>query len=359
MRLCSSLLLIGSFGYAVCAAETIGLVTQGATNVSAAGNSVVSSMTPDGRLVVFSSHANNLVLDDDAKPYADVFVRDLNSGVVTLVTKAATGVGGGDGHSGYASISRVSRDGRYVVFASDAGNLVANDTNGVSDVFRRDLQTETTELVSVALSGGVAAASSFAARSGASRPMISPDGRYVAFESASMELVAEDTNATQKVFLRDLQSDITILASADARTCSFAALSTNAKHIAFIAANAGVITQANSSANILVRDLDAGTSHCANAGVASILQVSGTYRCLEPAIAPDGSFVVFKVISPGSPLAYVIHYNVGTAQTSLLASNSHSSTSLGLSADGQWLGFEESGSVYVRDLQHGTNWLVQ
>jgi Tol biopolymer transport system component len=342
--------------WAAFAAEIPAVVTKGpTTNASAASHSLVCSMTPDARLVVFASHANDLVLDDDLRAYSDIFVRDLSSGAIRLVTKAATGAGGGDGPSGWASISR---HGRYIVFASDAGNLVSNDTNGVSDVFRHDVQDGTTELVSIALSGGLETVSSFARNPGASRPVMTPDGRYVAFESASTALLAADTNATRKVFLRDMQNGVTILASADARECSFAALSTNAKHVAFVAANSRVITQANSSANILVHDVEAGTTHWASAGVTSLLQVSGSYRCLEPIIAPDGSFVFFKVVLPNSSVSPLIQYDVRTAQSSLLASNSHSGTSIDLSADGQWLAFEDNDDVYLRDLKQETNLLV-
>src|SRR5688572_27110837 len=132
MRLLSSLFIIGAVSRAALAAEMPAVVTRGTTNASAASQSLVCSMTPDARFVVFSSQANNLVLDDDSKAKGDLFVRDLSNGVVALITKAMPSGTGGDGHSGYASISR---DGRCVVFASDAGNLVANDTNDVSDIF--------------------------------------------------------------------------------------------------------------------------------------------------------------------------------------------------------------------------------
>src|SRR5687767_149571 len=79
-------------------AQTPELITRGSTNASAAGLSLACAMTPDGRFVVFSSHANNLVTNDSDNTYADVFVRELSNNNVTLVTKAATGTGGGDGH---------------------------------------------------------------------------------------------------------------------------------------------------------------------------------------------------------------------------------------------------------------------
>jgi hypothetical protein len=132
MRLCAFLLWVGLLSGAAEAANTPRVVARDVTNASAAAHSLVCATKPDARFVVFLSHANNLVANDDTKTYADVFVHNMSNELNMLVTKAITGVGGGDGHSGHASISR---DGRFVVFASDASNLVANDTNGFQTFF--------------------------------------------------------------------------------------------------------------------------------------------------------------------------------------------------------------------------------
>src|SRR5258706_3361463 len=99
----------------------------------------------------------------------------------------------GDGHSFGPS---VSADGRYVVFFSRATNLVAGDTNGCEDVFVRDRSNGTIERVSVDSGGAQGNDASV-------DPLISPDGRYVAFESSATNLVAGATNAAADVFLRD------------------------------------------------------------------------------------------------------------------------------------------------------------
>ena len=102
----------------------------------------------------------------------------------------------------------ISADGRFVAFNSEASDLVANDTNGTSDVFVRDLQLGTTTLVSVNRFGTGSGNSS----SGAS--VISADGRFVAFASDASDLVANDINgATNDVFVRDLQLGTTTLVS--------------------------------------------------------------------------------------------------------------------------------------------------
>ena len=117
--------------------------------------------------------------------------------------------GTGSGNSGSVR-PVISADGRFVAFDSAASDLVANDTNGITnDVFVRDLQLGTTTLVSV---------NRFGTGSGNSvtriAPVISADGRFVAFGSAASDLVANDTNGTTyDVFVRDLQLGTTTLVS--------------------------------------------------------------------------------------------------------------------------------------------------
>ncbi len=106
----------------------------------------------------------------DTNGRSDVFVKDLQTGTLTLVSAATSGQS-----NGFSFNPSISADGRYVAFYSDANNLVSGDTNGVYDVFVRDLQLGTTTLVSISgstLSNGPS-----------QNPAISSDGRYVAFES--------------------------------------------------------------------------------------------------------------------------------------------------------------------------------
>ena len=91
-------------------------------------------------------------------------------------------------------------DERFVAFVSDASNLVVGDTNGVADVFVRDLRAGATCRISVATPGTQADAWS-------ASPQISGDGRSVAFYSASSNLVSGDTNSATDVFVHDLDGD--------------------------------------------------------------------------------------------------------------------------------------------------------
>ena len=131
------------------------------------------SMTDDGRYVIFESEATNLVADDTNRA-SDVFVRDRATGKTFRVSvDAAEHQARGDSHGGV-----LSADGRFAVFDSNAPNLVANDTNGASDVFIRDLVSGQVTRVSIGAGGQQG-------DGGSSDGDLSADGKVVAFLSAA------------------------------------------------------------------------------------------------------------------------------------------------------------------------------
>ena len=122
--------------------------------VSSAGDqSLISGVfltgfSRDGRYVVFSSAAANLVAGD-TNSTSDIFVHDLQTGTTTRVSVDSAGTeGNSKSVEGY-----ISADGRYVVFSSAASNLVVGDTNGIGDLFVHDMQTGTTTRSSLGSTG--------------------------------------------------------------------------------------------------------------------------------------------------------------------------------------------------------------
>jgi Tol biopolymer transport system component len=136
------------------------------------------SASGSGRFVAFTTEADNLVRGD-RNDVEDVFVRDLRRGVTTLISRRGKAGAPGNEASALASISA---NGRYVAFQSEASNLVAGDADDKVDVFVKDLKTGRMTLVSRAADGSVSDG-----RSGV--PVITPDGRYVAFGSSASNLV--------------------------------------------------------------------------------------------------------------------------------------------------------------------------
>lgn len=170
-----------------------------APNASSYGPTV----TPDGRYASFFSYATNLEPINTGFANYEVFLRDLQTQSTSLVSQNTDGSSSGNGLSQWP---RLSDDGRFVAFYSDASNLVVGDNNGVGDIFVRDRLLGQTRRVSVSSSGVEANAASW-------RSILSADGSLVAFESAASNLVAGDTNGVRDVFVHDLGNGSTVLLS--------------------------------------------------------------------------------------------------------------------------------------------------
>ncbi|BCY09708.1 hypothetical protein L3i22_047960 [Actinoplanes sp. L3-i22] len=220
------------------------------------GASLLPTVSDDGTRVAFISAADNLVAGDTNNT-TDVFVRDRQSATTTRVSVSATGAQSDDS----SGLPAISGDGGSVSFTSGADNLVAGDTNDQSDIFVRDLQGSTTERVSVATGGGQGSNQS------ASRTSMSTDGRYVAFESEAPDLVAADTNGAGDVFVRDRQSATTVRVSvatggaqADADSGG-PSISDDGRYVVFpTAATNLVAADTNGVVDIFLRDRQAGTT---------------------------------------------------------------------------------------------------
>ncbi|WP_052700178.1 hypothetical protein [Methylocucumis oryzae] len=165
------------------------------------GSCMKQRISANGRYVAFQSEANNLVKGDTNKQ-TDIFVHDLVTKQTTRVSVASDGTQGNNG----AWQPDISADGRYVTFWSSASNLVSDDNNIVDDVFVHDRETHETTRVSVASDGTQANGYS-------SRPTISHDGRYVGFTSAASNLSANDDNGVEDVFVHDRVTGTTKLVS--------------------------------------------------------------------------------------------------------------------------------------------------
>jgi Tol biopolymer transport system component len=166
------------------------LVTGSLTRVSvtsggsqARGASYNPSISADGHLVSFTSGARNLV-KGLRKRFPNVFVHDLYTGQTRLVSVSSRGrEQNASVAPPFTQFSELSGDGRYVVFDSDASNLVRGDTNGHTDVFRHDLAAGGTILLSRNPRGREGNNDSFS-------PVISQDGSVTAFESFADNLAS-------------------------------------------------------------------------------------------------------------------------------------------------------------------------
>ena len=169
------------------------------------GNSTAPEISADGSAIVFTSGATNLV-DGDENGEVDAFVWERETGTTELASVST----GAEQANDASTFPDISADGRHVAFTTKSDNLVPNDTNGVQssleadDVFVRDRETGTTERVSVESSG--------AQRNKSFGGVISPDGRYVAFDSASEP--AQSIGTKTHTWVHDRLTGVTELLSA-------------------------------------------------------------------------------------------------------------------------------------------------
>src|SRR6266581_275767 len=333
------------------------------------GDSWGPILSPDGRFVLFSSTANNLVTTSNGNalpvvvaPHLNVFLRDRAGGTTTLVSVNLTGTGGGNGDS---IPTGISTNGRYACFESSASDLAPGDTNGVTDVFVRDLWSNTTALVSVSLAGvpgnGVCRGSA-----------MTPDGSYVAFVSAATNLVAGDTNGIPDVFVRDLQASATALVSVGAKSTNSSSLygssespdiTPDGRYVAFFSTATNLVPGVGTAGEIYVRDLVAGTTTWASTSARALL---GTANAISynQAISADGQFIAYEastntgISTIPNGRGIILRFNLGTGLTDLVSTNGNIQTaayedirSLEITPDGRFI-------VFVANTNSGTTWLA-
>lgn len=203
----------------------------------------------------------------------------------------------GNGESRYPASSR---DGRFVTFFSKADNLVPNDPGAGPDIFLSDIEGGTTECISLTLAG--------IPTSSVSEPSaVSDDGRYVAFASASSDLVVGDSNNATDVFVRDRLAGVTIRVSVSTSGIQangvslFSALSPNGRYIVFSSTATNLAPTATMNEyHVFVHDLQTGiTEHVSR----TIGDVPAGKASFGSSISADGRFVVFgsvgSVFVPG------------------------------------------------------------
>lgn len=324
------------------------------------GDSRSCSVDSEGRFLAFSSTSSNLV-PSDLNGQEDVFIKDLRSGEVR---RLSLGINGSESN-GASSYPAMSGDGRVVVFESYASNLVPGDTNSSRDVFVVDLDTMEIERLSVSSSGAQASGESFNA-------VLDLSGGRVAFTSDAPNLVGGDTNGVVDLFLRDRASGTTtrLSVSTGGTQGNFAsayqvrsAITPDGRFVAFQSfANNLVQGDTNNARDIFLRDTAAGTTIRVSLafdgsqgnGDSGYTGVRG-----ELGITADGRQVCFSSLAsnlvPGDTnddrdifvRDWVSQTTERISLTSSGAQGNGASSTSAMSADGRWVYFDSSSSNLV------------
>ncbi len=318
------------------------------------GPSALPSLSADGRYVAFASRASNLV-PNDTNGVEDVFVHDVLTGQTSRVSRSSAGE-----QANAASYSpAISPDGRYVVFVSDATNLVNVDTNFSSDIFWHDRQTGQTRRVSISSSGVQPNDHSVS-------PDVSAGGRYVVFQSFASNLVSGDTNLASDIFLHDIQTGQTrrvSLSSSGAQgngSSMSPQISTDGRVVVFRSAAPNLVGgDTNDVADIFVRWLDSGETRRVSVS-SNGAQANGDSNA--PVISNDAQYVAF--VSSASNLVGddtnavtdVFSHHLLSGQTERLSVDSSGNQSdegidphLSISAEGRFVAFASPATNLVAD----------
>lgn len=259
------------------------------------------SLSNDGKKLAFASLGWNAGQAYDRNHLEDVYVYDADTGLTTLASVDRSGIRAGNRPS---NLVQLSGDGRYVLFASSAANLVSEPVSmDVRNFYVRDLVAGTTKLASVTLTGtggNVADVSDYYYAD--HRNWISEDGRYVTFFGIGDNYVTNDNNQSADLFQRDLVAGTTALVSVNTNGVAGGAgysssqadyaVTPDGRYVVFTGSNltAGNLELRN---NCFVRDMLAGTTRSVSGTLpraAALSIVSGVD------ISPNGRYVFFGLI---------------------------------------------------------------
>jgi Tol biopolymer transport system component len=271
--------------------ERVSLTAAGGESAGGVECFVTPAISGDGRRVVFASSAADLVTGDSGG-WTDVFVRDRVAGTTTRVSETASG----EEAQGNSFDPAISADGGTVAFFSGAANLVPGRTSSLATVYARDLATGAVEWIAVRDESLDGQGSSY-------QPSVSGDGRFVAFASTDAGLVEGDTNLRPDVFVRDRELDVTTRVSvdseggqADFETSSQGsgdpAISADGRHVAFTSDARDLVPGVTSTPlQVYVRDRLLGVTTIASVNDAGVEGSGGD--SVAPSISADGVVVAF------------------------------------------------------------------
>lgn len=307
-----------------------------------------ASLSADGTKVAFASFASNLD-PADTDSFQDIYVKDLQSGDITLVSTADDGTKGIDS-SGFRAPPSLSADGTKVAFDSSATNLDPADTDTVQDVYVKDIQSGDITLVSSSDTGAKGNDSSFEA-------VLSADLTKVAFRSRATNLDPADADVLDDVYVKDLfNGDITLASTSDDGTKGndtsiSASLSADGTKVAFRSRATNLDpADADTLEDIYVKDLSTGDITLAST---SDTGIKGNLGSELPSLSEDGTKVAFqsfaRTLDPGDDTDLVEDLYVKDLSTGdiTLASTSDTGTKgndtsvrAALSADGTKVAFD-------------------
>jgi len=264
-------------------------VSIGKNGIAADAESYEASVSGDGNLIAFTSAASNISATDKGVSNNNVFIRDMSQGITTMISIDPKSKKGGGG-----SKPSISYDGSRVAFYSHTETLVSSDNNGLWDIFLWEKDNPKLKRISLTndhkeRNQGSESANRIVA------PAISGNGQFIAYTTTASNMVIGDDNNLQDVFVYNINSDSTVIASVNStgkpgnadspiEQGEKIAISFDGKWVAFStkASNLGV-----PAANIVMHNMSTNENKAVSSVVGSSVG--------RPSVSQSGSYVVFGI----------------------------------------------------------------
>ncbi len=336
-----------------------------------------ASTSANGRFIAFHSAASNLV-PEDTNNKQDIFVFDRETKTMQRISVSSSGEQADD----YSLRPSISGDGRFVAFMSYAKNLVDHDNNHQLDIYVHDREEKKTQLVSTSIDGKAGNTKSM-------NPVISSNGRYVAFESFSNNLIDEDINENPDIFVRNIEDGITEVISLSSRGqqanhgSSNPSISADGRYVLFQSSARNLVPEDNKRSDenewnfsdVFLRDRELGKTELISVNLEG---KPGNHPSGSPSISQDGKHVAFTSMAtdlvenyPDGPLELsgkgftarridIYMRNRETNSTKLVSASitdepgNHQSQAPKISANGQFVIFQSAASNLTKTRMPGT-----
>ena len=353
------------FSWSFTTAPSILLVSSNGDGVAGNNQSRAPDIDANGRYVVFTSAATNLVSNATLNGLSQVYRKDTLTGEIVLVSSDASGLVPANRD---CASPRISDNGRYVVFESAADNLDDDPgSGGIPQIYLKNLDTNTIELVSRDLLGNPDNGSG-----GASNADVSENGRYIVFQSRDTDLSATPGNSFTQIYRKDISNEDVVMISRSAagiagdNASQNADMSPDGTHIVF---ESSAINLGATGGNRHIFYVDAGaTTHSVELISTSTISIDATDDSSNPSVSDDGSLIAFDTLADnmdtddtnGAADIYMRDRSLDETRvvsvTSTGVSGTGASTNAQISGHGSYIVFEslavdiDGGTLGVRDI---------